>query len=118
VNGNTLQQVKFKYLGLVFTSDPRWNKQIDTCIGKTNTVLRELCHFVMTKRELSNTKHCKAFFFKSFFVPILTYRHESWITTERMLLHVQTIEVGFLGRFHGVTAHFTKKHAAVKFVKP
>jgi len=30
VNGNTLQKVKFKYLRVVFTSNGRQNKEIDT----------------------------------------------------------------------------------------
>jgi len=35
VSGITLLQVEnFKYLGVVFTSDGRWNKQINTRIGK------------------------------------------------------------------------------------
>jgi len=41
MSGNTLQQVeKFKYLGLVFTSDGRQNEEIDTRIGKSNAVPR------------------------------------------------------------------------------
>ena len=57
VSGNTLQQVeKFKYIGVVFTRDERrrQNKEIDTRIGKANTVLwsqngsfqtPQSCHF-------------------------------------------------------------------------
>jgi len=42
LSGNTLQQMeKFKYLGVVFTSDGRWSEEIDTRIGKANAVLRE-----------------------------------------------------------------------------
>jgi len=53
VSGSTLQQVeKFKYLGVIFTSDGR---QIDTGIGEANVVLRELYRSVVTKRELTNT---------------------------------------------------------------
>jgi len=43
VSGSTLQQVEtFKYLGVVFKSDGRRNKEIDTRIGKANAVPREL----------------------------------------------------------------------------
>jgi len=50
VSDNTLQQVeKFKYLGVVSTSDGRRNKEIDTPIGKANPVLCELYRFVVTK---------------------------------------------------------------------
>jgi len=30
VSSNRLQQVKFKYFGVVFTSDGKWNEEIDT----------------------------------------------------------------------------------------
>jgi len=76
VNGNTLQQVKtFKYPWVVFTSDGSRNKEIDTRIGKANTVLRELYCSVVMKREFSKTE--KLSIFKSVFVPILTFGHES-----------------------------------------
>jgi len=76
VNGHTLQQVEtFKYLGVVFTRDESRNKGIDTRVGKTNTLLRELYCSVVTKRELSKT--AKLSLFKSIFVAILTCGHES-----------------------------------------
>ena len=61
--------------GVVFASDGRWSEEIDTRIGQVNAVLRELYRSVVTKRELSNT--AKLSVFKSVFVPILTYGHES-----------------------------------------
>jgi len=102
VSGNTLQQVeKFKYVGMVFTSDGGWNNKIDTRIGKANPVLPELYRSMVTKRELSNTS--KLSVFKSVFVSILTYGHESWVMTERILSQVQAADMGFLRRVHGVT---------------
>ena len=92
---------KFKYIGVVFTSDGRRNKEIDTQIGKTNTVLREVYLSVVIKRELWSTT--RLLLFKSVFVPIFTYGHESWVMTERMLSQVQAAEMGFLRRVHGVT---------------
>ena len=82
-----------------------WQKEepqeIDTRIGKANVVLRELYCSVLTKRELSNT--AKLSVFKSIFVPILSYGHESWVMTERILTRVQAPKLGFLRRVHGVT---------------
>jgi len=72
VGSITLQKVE--YLRVVLTSDGRWNKEIDTPIGKANIVLRELCHSMVTKRELSNI--AKLLIFKLVFVSILTYGHE------------------------------------------
>jgi len=55
-SGNTLQQVeRFKCLVVVFTSDRRRDKAIDTRIGKANAVLRELHRSVGTKRNLQTT---------------------------------------------------------------
>jgi len=56
---------------------------IDTRIGKANAVLHELYRSVALKHELSNA--IKLSVFKSIFVPILTYGHESWVMTERII---------------------------------
>jgi len=77
---------KFKYLGVVFTSDGRRNEEIDRWIGKTNAVLCELYRSVVTKRELSNT--AKLSLFKSVFSLILNYSHESCVMTEKLLSQV------------------------------
>jgi len=50
VSGKSLQQVeKFKYLGVVCTSDERQYEEINTRIGKANAVMRELYRYVVTK---------------------------------------------------------------------
>jgi len=51
------QVEKFKYLGVVFTSDRRGNKETDTRIDKANAVLRELYRSVVTKQEISIHKN-------------------------------------------------------------
>ena len=102
VSGNTLQQVEtFRHPGVAFASDGRWSEEIDTRIGKANAVLRELYRYVFTKQEFSNTS--KLSVFKSVFVPILIYGHESCIMPERLLTQVKAAELGFLRRVHGVT---------------
>jgi len=93
-------------IAVIFTSDGRWSEEIETRIGKANAVLRELDCSAVTKRELSNTTKLSGF--KSTFVPIHTYGHESWVTTERMLTQVQAPEMGFLRRLHGVTLKRTE----------
>jgi len=40
---------------------------------------------------------------KPVFVPTLTYGHESWVITERILSQVQAAEMRFLRKVHGVT---------------
>ena len=86
LSGNTLQQVEtFTYRGVVFTSEESRNKEIDTRIGKANSVLRELYCSMVKKQELS--KNAKLSVFKSVFVPILTCGHEilgdDWKNTVR-----------------------------------
>ena len=101
VCSNTLQQLeKFKYLGVVFTSDGRRHMEIDTLIDEANAVLRELYRPVVTKQELSNTAKLPGF--KSVFIPILTCGHESWLVTESVLPQVQVTEMGFVRRVHNV----------------
>ena len=100
VSGNILQQVEtFKYLEVVFTSDGSRNKELDTLIRTANEVLRELYCSMVTKRELSKT--AKLLVFKSVFLQILTCGHESYVTTERILLKEQTAEIGYLRRALG-----------------
>ena len=102
VNGATLKQVeKFKYLGVAFRSDERQDEELDTRIGKASAVMRALHYSVVMKRELS--KKAKLSIFKTVFVPILTYGHESWVMTERVRSQVQASEMRFLRRIEGVT---------------
>jgi len=68
-------------------------------------VLHELYRSVFTKWEFSNT--AKLSVFKSVISPILTYSHESWVMTERILSEVQAAEMGFLLRDHSVAQGYT-----------
>jgi len=54
---------------------------------------------VVTKQELSNT--AKLSVFKSVFVPIPTYGHESWIMAERILSQPEVAEMDFCEEFTG-----------------
>ena len=95
------QVEKFKYLGVVFTSDGRQDEELDTRIGKASAVMRALHNLVVMKRELS--KKAKLSIFKAVFVPILTRGHESSVMTKRMRSQVQASEMRFLRRIEGVT---------------
>ena len=87
------QMEKFKYLGVQFTSDGREDDELDTRIGKASAVMRALHYSVVMKRELS--KKTKLSIFKTVFVPMLTYGHESRVITERVRLQVHTSEMIF-----------------------
>ena len=103
VNGNTLQQMdKFKYLWLVFTSDGRRSAmRLIRELAELSLFCVSFIALAATKQELSNT--AKLSVFNSIFVPILTYGHESWLMTERILTQVQAPKMGSLRRVHGVT---------------
>ena len=102
VNGATLKQAeKFKYLGVASMSDGRQDEELDIRIGKASAVMRALHYSVVIKRELSKTATLSIF--KTIFVPILTYRHESWVMTKRVRSQLQASEMRFLRRIEGVT---------------
>ena len=90
-------------------------QEIDTRIDKVNAVFHELYRSVITKRELSNTT--KLSVFKSVFVPILTYSHESWVMTERILTQVQAPEMGFLRRVHQARNQLMTPGGAKSFLR-
>ena len=95
VNGATMKQVeKFKYLGVAFTSDGMQDEELDTRIGKASAVMRGLHYSVVMNRELP--KKGKLLIFRTVFVSILTYGHESWVMTERMRSQAQASEIRFL----------------------
>ncbi|VDO94369.1 unnamed protein product [Soboliphyme baturini] len=102
INGATVEQVdKFKYLGIVFTSDGKLEVEIDGRIGVASGVLRKLARSIVTKAELS--LKTKLSMFKSIFIPILIYAHESRTMTEKLRTRVQAAEMGFLRRVAGLT---------------
>jgi len=65
---------KFRYLGVEFTSDGRWNREIDTRICGEYTVLSGLYRY---DHKTGDFKHRKVVSFLIGLVPILTCGHES-----------------------------------------
>ena len=102
VNGVQLRQVEeFKYLGVMFSSDGRQDKEIDRRINQASAVPRELGKMVVSNTRLS--QEAKLAVFKTLYRPILTYGQESWILTERTRSRVQAAEMRFLRKIMGVT---------------
>ena len=89
-NGVTLKQTeKFKYLGVIFSSDCRQDNEAPALpISCTET--RTVCK-------------SKAFCSQISFFPILTYGHECWVMTERARSRVQAAEMGFLRKVRGLS---------------
>ncbi|KAK3566901.1 hypothetical protein QTP86_004752 [Hemibagrus guttatus] len=82
VGGEVLPQVEeFKYLGVLFTSEGRMDREIDRRIGAAAAVMRSMYRSVVVKKELS--RKAKLSIYQSIYVPTLTYGHELWVMTER-----------------------------------
>ena len=100
VGGEFLPQVEeFKYLGVLFTSEGRMEREIDRWIGAASAVMRSLYRSVVVKRELS--RKAKLSIYQSVYVPTLTYGHELWVMTERTRSRIQAAEMSFLRRVAG-----------------
>ena len=100
VGGESLPQVEeFKYLGVLFTSEGRMEREIDRRIGAASAVMRSLYRTVVVKRELN--RKAKLSIYRSIYVPTLTYGHELWVVTERTRSRIQAVEMSFLRRVAG-----------------
>ncbi|KAK3530011.1 hypothetical protein QTP86_009391 [Hemibagrus guttatus] len=75
VGGEVLPQVEeFKYLGVLFTSEGRMDREIDRRIGAAAAVMRSMYRSVVVKKELS--QKAKLLIYQSIYVPTLTYGHD------------------------------------------
>ncbi|KAK3510413.1 hypothetical protein QTP70_005909 [Hemibagrus guttatus] len=100
VGGEVRPQVEeFKYLGVLFTSEGRMDREIDRRIGAAAAVMRSVYRSVVVKKELS--QKAKLLIYQSIYVPTLTYGHELWVMTERIRSRIQAAEMSFLCRVAG-----------------
>ncbi|KAI3360890.1 hypothetical protein L3Q82_012903, partial [Scortum barcoo] len=77
VSGEVLPQVEeFKYLGVLFMSEGKMEREIDRRIGAASAVMRSVYRTVVVKKELS--RKAKLSIYRSIYVPTLTYGHELW----------------------------------------
>ncbi|KAK0136262.1 hypothetical protein N1851_027842 [Merluccius polli] len=95
------QVEEFKYLGVLFTSEGRMEREINRRIGAASAVMRTLHRSVVVKRELS--QKTKLSIYQSIYVPALTYGHELLVMTERTRSRVQAAEMSFLRRVAGLS---------------
>ncbi|KAK0138170.1 putative uncharacterized transposon-derived protein F52C9.6 [Merluccius polli] len=113
VGDEILPQVEeFKYLGVLFTSEGRMEREIDRRIGAASAVMWTLHGSVVMKRELS--RKAKLSIYQSVFVPALTYGHELWVVTKRTRSWVQTAEMSFLRRVAGLSLRDRVRSSVVR----
>ncbi|KAK3552087.1 hypothetical protein QTP70_034035 [Hemibagrus guttatus] len=75
VGGELLPQLEeFKYLGVLFTSEGRMDREIDRRIGAAAAVMRSVYRSVVVKKELS--WKAKLSIYQSIYTPTLTYGHD------------------------------------------
>ena len=102
VGSELLPQAKeFKYLGVLFTSEGKMEREMDRRIGAASAVMRALYRSVVVKKELS--RKAKLSIYRSIYVPILTYGHELWVVTETTRSRIQAAEMSFLRRVAGLS---------------
>ena len=70
-------------------------------IGNRERMMRVLHYSFVMKQKLS--KKAKLSIFEAVFDSILTYGHESWVMSKRVLSQVQASKMMFLQRIEGVT---------------
>ncbi|KAK3508316.1 hypothetical protein QTP70_021492 [Hemibagrus guttatus] len=100
VGGEVLPQVEeFKYLGVLFTSEGRMDREIDRRIGAAAAIMQSMYRSVVVKKELS--RKAKLSIYQSIYIPTLTYGHELWVMTERIRSRIQAAEMSFLRRVAG-----------------
>ncbi|KAK3542618.1 hypothetical protein QTP86_031319, partial [Hemibagrus guttatus] len=100
IGGEVLPQVEeFKYLGVLFTSEGRMDREIDRRIGAAAAIMRSMYRSVVVKKELS--RKAKLSIYQSIYIPTLTYDHELWVMTERVRSRIQAAEMSFLCRVAG-----------------
>ncbi|TWW78062.1 R2DM Retrovirus-related Pol polyprotein from type II retrotransposable element [Takifugu flavidus] len=101
VGEEVLPQVEeFKYLGILFTSEGRMERESNRRIGVASAVMRALNRSVVVKKELS--RKAKLSIYRSIYVPVLTYGHQRWVMTERTRSQIQAAEMSFLRRVAGL----------------
>ncbi|KAK3507305.1 hypothetical protein QTP70_013559 [Hemibagrus guttatus] len=99
VGGEVLPQVEeFKYLGVLFTSEGRMDREIDRQIGAAAAVMRSMYRSVVVKKELS--RKAKLSIYQSIYVPTLTYGLELWVMTERWFIYRFAGVLGIVFLFH------------------
>ncbi|KAK3536056.1 hypothetical protein QTP70_026011 [Hemibagrus guttatus] len=96
VGGEFLPQVEeFKYLGVLFTSEGKMDREIHRWIGAAAAVMRSVYRSVVVKKVYHSIYGLLSIY-QSIYVPILTYGHELWVAgrslRDRILDHLSMIE--------------------------
>ncbi|KAI3358578.1 hypothetical protein L3Q82_014714 [Scortum barcoo] len=84
VGGQVLPQVEeFKYLGVLFTSEGKMEREIDRRLDwySVRRIMRSMYRTVVVKKEAKSKGEALSIY-RSIYTPTLTYGHELWVMTE------------------------------------
>ena len=76
-------------------------QEMDRWIGAASAVIHVLYQSIVVKKELS--RKAKLLFYRSIYIPTLTYGYELWVVTERTRLRIQAAKMSFLQMVAGLS---------------
>ena len=106
-----VNRLSFEYFEVVFTSDGRQDEKLDVRSRKESAAMRVMHHSVVLKQELARKTKFSAF--KSMFVSIFTYGHESWVMTGKVRSQMRASEMRFLRKIQDVTMFDKLRNTAI-----
>lgn len=84
------QAREFKYCGILFTSGGKTERELDWEISVASAIMQALYRTVVVRREQS--WKVQLLIYQSICIPTLTYAHEKWVTTEKLVVEIQILE--------------------------
>ncbi|KAK0147518.1 hypothetical protein N1851_012990 [Merluccius polli] len=110
--GCEAQAKEFKYLGVLFTSEGKIEREMERWIGAVSAVMQALYWTAVVKRELS--QKAKLLIYQAIYIPTLTYGHQLWVVTERTRSGIQAAEMSFLHRVAGLSVRDMVKSSDIR----
>ena len=96
INGNKVQQVEcFRYLGSMFTSDGRCDKEIRARIGRAKSAFADLKQ-LLVNRKISTSTRMRLL--KTYVWSVMLYGSETWTISKIMQKRLEAAEMWFLRR--------------------
>ena len=112
IDGHPIKQVnEFKYLGSMFSSDGKIDREIETRIQKANKVTYQIAPLLTNQHIEMNVKRQ---IISSIFVPTLTYQCQSWTLTNPLKSKIQACEMRCLRKTINVTRRDRYKNNTIR----
>lgn len=113
VKGEKIEQVdEFVYLGSLFSSDGKVDKDVLKRKSKAREVLAAMYQTIAQKKEVGDK--AKLLVYKQVYLPTLLYGSEAWPLSVERLRMVRGPEMAFLRAIKGITRHDKQHNIAVR----